>query len=61
MSGKINLFVEKRGPDATLPTRGSSGAAGYDLYASKDCTVAPHDKCLIPTDIAIELLSLIHI
>ncbi|WP_428849331.1 dUTP diphosphatase [Thermocaproicibacter melissae] len=42
---------------AILPTRASTGAAGYDLYAciSEPVEIKPHDLCKIPTGIAIAL------
>ena len=42
---------------ATLPTRGSKYAAGYDLYANIDesYTIMPHSTVKIPTGIAVEL------
>lgn len=42
---------------ATIPTRGSEYAAGYDLYAAiEQTTVIPsHGTVKIPTDIAIEI------
>ena len=33
------LGVKKLCYDARLPTRGSDGAVGYDLYSSEDATV----------------------
>ena len=40
-------------PSARIPTRGSSLAAGYDLYSSTDVIIAAHDKAVIPTDLKI--------
>ena len=42
---KIN--IKKLDADAVLPTRGSSQAAGYDLYAksSEDTVIPPHKTC----------------
>lgn len=51
------MFVKKLSPSATLPTRGSQFAAGYDLYASHDETVLPGYRSLISTDIAIAIPS----
>lgn len=47
------LKVMKLSHDATIPTRGSPYAAGYDLYSSMDCVIPPHGKALIKTDISI--------
>lgn len=47
------LLVQKLGPDATTPTRGSAFAAGYDLYASTPTTVKAKNKALVSTSLAI--------
>ena len=39
--------------DATIPTRGSALAAGYDLYAAVDIDIGPHDKGLVSTGLQI--------
>ncbi|KAM5173192.1 deoxyuridine 5'-triphosphate nucleotidohydrolase, mitochondrial [Mantella aurantiaca] len=39
--------------NAYTPTRGSSKAAGYDLYSAYDYVIAPHDKAIVKTDIQI--------
>lgn len=49
------LGVKKLVPDAILPTRGSNGAAGYDLYSNEECVVEPNDRCLVSTGISIVL------
>ena len=41
--------------NAMSPTKGSYHSAGHDLYSAYDCIIAPGDKGIIPTDIAIEL------
>jgi dUTP pyrophosphatase len=40
---------------AMLPTRGSVDAAGLDLYAVQECTIAPHSNALVGTGIAVEI------
>ncbi|KEF55018.1 deoxyuridine 5'-triphosphate nucleotidohydrolase [Exophiala aquamarina CBS 119918] len=47
------LLVKKLSPDATIPTRGSAFAAGYDLYASKPTTIPARGKALVSTDLSI--------
>ena len=37
---KVNLLSEH----AVLPTRGSSGAAGFDLYAPPAVSIAPNEQ-----------------
>ena len=53
------LCVERLNPLATMPSRGSSGAAGYDLaYAAESlqetCTIKPGETKLIPTGLSFE-------
>lgn len=52
---KIN--IKKLTATATLPTRGSEYAAGYDLYADieKDIQIAPHTTAKIGTGLAMEI------
>ncbi|XP_028984657.1 deoxyuridine 5'-triphosphate nucleotidohydrolase, mitochondrial isoform X1 [Betta splendens] len=38
---------------ATTPTRGSSKAAGYDLYSAYDYSIGSMDKAIVKTDIQI--------
>jgi dUTP pyrophosphatase len=40
---------------AVIPTRATAHAAGYDLSASKACTVPAHGKAIVSTDLAIAL------
>lgn len=51
------LKIKKLNEKAVLPTRGSEGAAGLDLYACMDepVTIEPRGLYKIPTGIAIEL------
>lgn len=51
----MKLQIKKLNPRATLPTYGTSGAAGADLYALLDApvTIAPHETLLIHTGLAI--------
>ena len=48
---KVKLLSEH----AVLPTRGSSGAAGFDLYAPPAVTIAPDQQEKILVDLAVEL------
>lgn len=49
--------VKKLKADAILPTYGSKGAAGADLYAclQESLTIAPGETAWIPTGIALEV------
>ena len=52
-----NIKVKKLNNLATIPTRGSKYAAGYDLYAATDYTIdiAPHSTVKIGTGLSFEL------
>lgn len=52
---KVN--IKKLSDTASLPTRGSAAAAGYDLYAnvSEDIKIAPHTTQKIGTGLAMEI------
>lgn len=49
--------VKKLKPNAILPTYGSAGAAGADLYACLDGTIeiAPGQTVFVPTGLAMEI------
>jgi len=47
------LLVQKLAPTATIPTRGSAFAAGYDIYASAPITIKAKNKALVSTSLAI--------
>ncbi len=59
MSGTAPLFVEitrlRGARDLPLPSRATSGAAGFDLHAAVDAkiTIAPNERVLVPTGLAI--------
>eukprot|EP01080_Neovahlkampfia_damariscottae_P000897 gene897-9808_t len=46
------LIVKKLSKFATIPTRGSEGAAGYDLSSAEDTVVPKRGKALVKTDLA---------
>ncbi|XP_037553027.1 deoxyuridine 5'-triphosphate nucleotidohydrolase, mitochondrial isoform X2 [Nematolebias whitei] len=47
------LRFAKLSEHATTPTRGSTKAAGYDLYSAYDYSVGAMDKAIVKTDIQI--------
>ncbi|KAA3679053.1 dUTP pyrophosphatase, partial [Paragonimus westermani] len=47
------IRFKKLSNDATTPTRGSSLAAGYDLYAAHEAVLPPKDRGFVKTDIQI--------
>jgi dUTP pyrophosphatase len=49
------LKVKRLSKDATLPKRGSPGAAGYDLYSMQDAMIRSKGKNLIRTGICVEI------
>ncbi|KAG2498193.1 hypothetical protein HYH03_003947 [Edaphochlamys debaryana] len=49
------LLVKKLSDKATLPKRGSAGAAGYDLSSAEDTVVPARGKAIVKTDIAIRV------
>ena len=53
----MEVKIKKLRNDAIIPTRGSSEAAGYDLYACCDNSIfiRPHETVKIGTGLAIEL------
>lgn len=55
LSSQQPLYVKKLSEFAQLPTRGSEGAAGYDLFAAHDTIIPAKGKALVPTDLSIAL------
>lgn len=49
------LLVTRENATARLPTRGSDGAAGYDLSCNADIVIEPGERRLVPTGVSIEL------
>ena len=51
----MQIKIKKLRENATIPTRGSASAAGYDLHACLDApvTVAPHATAMIGTGLSI--------
>ncbi|CAJ0646736.1 1502_t:CDS:2 [Entrophospora sp. SA101] len=51
------FYVKRLSEKSTLPVRGSSQAAGYDLYSARDIIIPAKGKALIPTDLAVSIPS----
>ena len=49
------LSFRKLDPRAVLPSRGSASAAGLDIYAIEDLTIAPGGRCLARTGLAVAI------
>jgi dUTP pyrophosphatase len=51
----MRLAIQRLRPDARLPTRAHDDDAGLDLYAAEAATIAPGERMMVPTGVAIEL------
>lgn len=51
----MSLRVKRLRENAHLPTRGSSGAVGYDLYSDEDVVVPRGARTLVGTGVALVL------
>lgn len=51
----LPVRVSRLHPDVGLPAYQTSGAAGFDLAASADMTIAPGEVALVPTGLVIEV------
>lgn len=53
----MNIKIKKLNDNATMPTKGSEYAAGYDLYAANTemITIYPHETVKVGTGLAMEL------
>jgi len=57
MELKVGLTRLPHGADLPLPSYGTALSAGLDLYAAieEDVILAPHERCAIPSGVAIAL------
>ena len=56
MNGEEGVTKMKRmNVNVKLPSRGTAGAAGYDLAAAETAVVPVHGKCLVKTGLAMAL------
>ena len=51
----MRIKIKKINKMATIPTKGSDAAAGYDLYSIDDETIFPHHTTKIATGLALEI------
>jgi dUTP pyrophosphatase len=51
----MKVLITRLDPELPLPTYAQPGDAGADLYARIDVTLAPGERTLVPTGIAIAL------
>ena len=51
----MKLRVRRLHPDARLPHRAHAGDAGHDLYALEPVELAPGERAMVRTGVAVEL------
>ncbi len=51
----MHLEIKRLAPDLPLPRYAHAGDAGMDLYAAEDAVIAPGERTLIPTGIAVAI------
>ena len=49
------MKIVKMSEKATIPSKGTPTAAGFDLYSAKTITIWPKTREVVPTDLKIEL------
>ena len=54
-TGGVRLQVQRLDPDLPLPTYAHAGDAGLDLCARENVTLAPGERAVIPTGVAVAL------
>lgn len=55
LRGTERLNIKRLDPEATIPTRGSEGSAGLDLYALREQFVLPRHQQNIRTGVAMSI------
>lgn len=51
----LTLRIKRLDPDLPLPRYAHDGDAGLDLYAAADITLAPGERALVPTGLAVAI------
>lgn len=51
----MKVKIKRLHPDAKMPTQGTAGAAGFDLYATEDVTLCHGLPTMVPTGLAFEI------
>jgi dUTP pyrophosphatase len=54
-TGGVPVLIKRLDPGIPLPERAHPGDAGADLYAAADVDLAPGERALVPTGVAIAL------
>ena len=55
MEQKMELKIKEMRPKAQMPSRGTDGAAGFDLYCAEQMNLYPGLVAKVPTGIALEI------
>lgn len=55
MMQNCEVNIKLLNDEATLPTRGTDGAAGFDIYASEAAMIVRGRTTLVPTGVAMEI------
>lgn len=55
MNHSVPVKIKKLNEIAQIPFHGSDAAAGYDLYASQNCIIPPHETRKISTGLSIAI------
>lgn len=51
----MEIKIKKMHPDARIPTRGTDGAAGFDLYCMRSTVIEKGETVKLPTGLAMEI------
>ncbi len=51
----VELLIKRLDPTLPLPAYAHDGDAGLDLYAAEDLTLAPMQRALLPTGVAVAI------
>jgi dUTP pyrophosphatase len=52
---EVQVLIKRLDPDLPVPVRSHPGDAGADLYAAADVELAPGQRAVVPTGVAIAL------
>lgn len=55
MTPPVDVRIKRLDPGLPVPSYAHPGDAGLDLYSSEDRTLAPHERALIGTGIAVAI------
>jgi dUTP pyrophosphatase len=55
LGGLAKLKIKKLTDKAIIPTKGSTLAAGYDLYSAVEIIIPAQGKALVPTNLSVAI------